>query len=81
MDDRAAEVLAHFTTAKSAKAVPTSPSSSPTSSSSSQRSTTTHNKSPRKKHSATVTPNKWSKQNGRDEFSSNEDLATCSGGK
>ncbi|XP_055297902.1 uncharacterized protein LOC129566202 isoform X2 [Sitodiplosis mosellana] len=76
MDDRAAEVLAHFTTAKSAKAVSTSTSSS-SSSSSPQRSTTTHNKSPRKKHS--VTPNKWSKQNGRDEFSSNEDLATCSG--
>lgn len=74
MDDRAPEVFldTYFSDSKaveSTKAVQTSP----------QRSTS-HNKSPRKKHSTVVT-NKWSKQNGRDEFSSNEDLATCSGGK
>lgn len=77
MDDR---VLAHFTTAKFAKTVPTSSSPSLISS---QRSTT-QNKSPRKKHSTTIVAtatNKWSKQNGRDDFSSNEDLATYAEGK
>lgn len=73
MEDNSAEVLAHFANTKPAttKAIPASP----------QR-PTSHNKSPRKKHTTTITtPNKWSKQNGRDEFSSNEDLATCSGGE
>lgn len=66
MENRSAEVLAPFSPEKSTKAV-SSPRLSP------------QTKSPRKKHSPSV--NKWSKQNGRDEFSSNEDLATCSGGK
>lgn len=70
MDESTSEMLTHFTGTKSVKAVPATP----------QRATA-HNKTPRKKHSTAVTTSKWSKQNGRDEFSSNEDLATCSGGK
>lgn len=75
MDDSSAEVLAYLANTKpeTTKTIPASPPRS-----------TSHNKSPRKKHttsSTIATPNKWSKQNGRDEFSSNEDLATCSGGK
>lgn len=40
-----------------------------------------HIKAPRKKHASIVPTTKWSKQKERDEFSSNEDLATNSEGK
>lgn len=82
--NRATEMLAHLTTVEKITATPPSPSSSSLSSSSASSSPqrpTSQNKTSRKKHTSAVTPaSKWSKQKGRDEFSSNEDLATCAEG-
>lgn len=84
---RATDMLAHLTTVeKITTTTPPSPPSSSSSLSSSSASSspqrpTTQNKASRKKHTTAVaSASKWSKQKGRDEFSSNEDLATCAEG-
>lgn len=79
---RTAEMVPQLTPIENIASPPSpSPSLSSSSTSSSPQRTTPQNKTTRKKHTTSVAPSsKWSKQKGRDEFSSNEDLATCAEG-